>query len=101
MRMLLTVTMPHEPFNTLVRKKKAGEILGRILEEIKPEAAYFTELDGTRGAVLVINVADASRVPSFAEPFFLNFNADCRFRLVMSPEELGRAGLDAIADKWA
>jgi hypothetical protein len=98
--MLLTVTMPHEPFNTLVRKKKAGEILKRILEEIKPEASYFTEQDGTRGAVLVINVPDPSRVPSFAEPFFLNFNADCRFRVVMSPEDLGRSGLDAIADKW-
>jgi hypothetical protein len=98
--MLLTVTMPHEPFNTLVRKKKAGEILKRILEEIKPESAYFTEQDGTRGAVLVVNVPDPSRVPSFAEPFFLNFNADCRFRVVMSPEDLGRSGLDAIADKW-
>jgi hypothetical protein len=101
MRMLLTVTMPHEPFNTLVRKKKAGEILGSILQEIKPEAAYFTEQDGMRGAVLVIDVADPSRVPSIAEPFFLNFNADCRFRIVMNPDELGRAGLDAIADKWA
>jgi len=101
MRMLLTVTMPHEPFNTLVRKKKAGEILKRILQEIKPEAAYFTEQDGTRGAVLVVDVADPSRVPSIAEPFFLNFNADCRFRIVMNPDELGRAGLDAIADKWS
>jgi hypothetical protein len=101
MRMLLTVTMPHEPFNTLVRKKKAGEILKRILQEIKPEAAYFTEQDGTRGAVLVVDVADPSRVPSIAEPFFLNFNADCRFRVVMNPDELGRANLDAIADKWS
>ena|SRR5262252_368196 len=101
MKMLLTVTMPHEPFNTLVRKKKVGEILHRILEEIKPEASYFTEQDGTRCAIFVVNVADPSRVPSIAEPFFLNFNADCRFRIVMSPEELGRAGLDGIADKWA
>jgi hypothetical protein len=100
MRMLLTVTMPHEPFNTLVRNKKAGKLIERILQEIKPEAAYFTEQDGTRGAILVVNVADPSKVPSIAEPFFLNFNADCRFRLVMSPEELGRAGLDDIATKW-
>jgi len=101
MRMLLTVTMPHEPFNTLVREKKAGPILQRILEEIKPEAAYFTEQDGARGAVLVIEVAEPSQVPSFAEPFFLNFNADCRFRIVMSPEDLARAGLDALGEKWA
>jgi hypothetical protein len=40
-------------------------------------------------------------VPSFAEPFFLNFNADCRFRIVMSPEDLGRAGLEELGKKWA
>jgi hypothetical protein len=92
--------MPHEPFNTLARNKKAGKILERILQEIKPEAAYFTEQDGTRGAILIVNVADPSKVPSMAEPFFLNFNADCRFRIVMSPEELGKAGLDDLAKKW-
>src|SRR5690242_19605351 len=100
MRMLLTVTFPHEPFNGLVREKKAGPILRRIMEELRPEAAYFTEQDGTRGAVLVIDVAEPSRVPSFAEPFFLNFNADCRFRIAMTPEDLGKAGLDGLADKW-
>ena len=100
MRMLLNVTIPHEPFNTLVREKKAGAIIGRILEELKPEAVYFTEENGTRGAVFVIDVAEPSRVPSYAEPFFLNFNADCRFRIVMSPEDLGRAGLDNLGEQW-
>ena len=33
MRMLLTVEMPHEPFNELVRNGTAGQIIGRILEE--------------------------------------------------------------------
>ena len=100
MRMLLNVTMPHEPFNTLVRKKKAGKLLEQILQEIKPEAAYFTEENGMRGAILVVNVADPSRVPSFAEPFFLNFNADCRFRIVMSAEELSKSGIEELGEKW-
>ena len=39
MRMLLTVEFPHEPFNSHVRSGKAGEILDRILESIKPESA--------------------------------------------------------------
>ena len=101
MRMLLTVEMPHEPFNTLVRKGKVGEILRSILEEIQPEVVYFTEQDGKRGAVLVIDVKEPSRVPSFAEPFFLNFNADCRFRIAMSPEDLAAAGLEELGKKWA
>jgi hypothetical protein len=98
--MLLTVTIPHEPFNTLVREKKAAAILGRILEALKPEAVYFTEENGTRAAVLVIDVAEPSRVPSFAEPFFLAFNADCRFHIVMSPDDLRRAGIEAIGEQW-
>ena len=101
MRMLLNVRMPHEPFNTLVRQGKAGAALGRILDDIKPEAAYFTEQDGKRGAMLIVEVKDPSRVPSLAEPFFLQFNADCSFHIVMSPDDLKKAGLDELGKKWA
>ena len=101
MKMLLTVEIPHEPFNSLVRSGQAGGILGNILETIRPEAAYFTELDGTRGGVFVIDVQNASDVPSFAEPFFLNFEANCKFRILMSPQDLQNAGLEALGKKWA
>lgn len=100
MKMLLTVEIPHEPFNSLVRSGKAGEILSHILESIQPEAAYFTEQDGTRGGVFVIDVREASDVPRFAEPFFLNFQANCKFRILMSPDDLQKAGLDALGKKW-
>ena len=100
MRMMLTASIPHEPFNTLVRENKAGQIIGKILEELKPEAVYFMEQHGTRCAVLIIDVAEPSRIPFFAEPFFLNFNADCRFRPVMTPADLGQAGLDDLGKKW-
>ena len=101
MRMLLNVRMPHEPFNTLVRKGKAGAILGRILDDIKPEAVYFSEQDGKRGGTFLVDVKDPSRIPAIAEPFFLQFNADCHFHIVMSPEDLKKAGLDELGKKWA
>jgi hypothetical protein len=100
MKMLMTVRFPHEPFNTLVREGTAGELLRRILDELEPESIYFTEQKGRRGAVAIFNVEDSSKIPFFAEPFFLNFNADCRFRIAMSPEDLGRAGLDELGKKW-
>jgi hypothetical protein len=68
---------------------------------VKPEGVYFTEDDGHRGAVLVVNVEKPSQVPSLAEPWFLSFNADCRFRIVMSPDDLEAAGLAEIGKKWA
>ncbi len=101
MRVLLTATLPIEPFNTAVRNGTAGETLSRILEDSKPEAVYFTELDGHRTAILVINLERASQIPAFAEPWFLSFNANCQFRIVMSPDDLAQGGLDSLGKKWA
>ena len=100
MRMLMNVRIPHEPFNTLVKEGTAGEIIGRILNDLKPESIYFTEQGGNRGAIAVIDVEDPSQVPSFSEPFFLNFNAECEFRIAMSLEDIGNAGLDVLGKKW-
>jgi hypothetical protein len=100
MRMLLNVRMPVEPFNTLVRQGKVGAILGRIIEDIQPEAVYFSERDGKRGAILIIDIKEPSRIPSFTEPFFLNFNAECHFSIVMSLDDLKKAGLEELGKKW-
>jgi hypothetical protein len=75
--------------------------MGRILDDIKPEAVYFTEQDGKRAGILIVDVKEPSRVPSIAEPFFLHFNADCHFQIVMSSEDLKKAGLEELGKKWA
>ncbi|RKF50719.1 panthothenate synthetase [Paraburkholderia fungorum] len=100
MRMLLNVRIPHEPFNTLVREGTAGAVIGKILEELKPEAAYFTNQDGARGAVLVVNLEDPSGIPALAEPWFLQFNADIELRVAMVAEDLMKANLDNLGAKW-
>ena len=94
MRILLNVNLPHAEFNAAVRDGTAGSKLNRILEAIKPEAVYFTEQHGHRGAVLIVDLADPSKIPSLAEPWFLTFNADVEFRVAMTPDDLKRAGLD-------
>jgi hypothetical protein len=101
MRMLLDVRIPHETFNAAVRDGSIGAKLKAILEATKPEAVYFTERDGHRGAIMIVNLDDASKIPTFAEPWFLTFNADVEFRVAMTPEDLARAGLDALGKKWA
>jgi len=101
MRMLLDVTIPHEPFNSLVRQGVAGKKIGEVLDAIKPEAVYFTSHDGKRGAIMVVDVADASKIPALAEPLFLAFNAEVTLRIAMTPDDLKKSGLDAIGKKWA
>jgi hypothetical protein len=99
--MLLHVKVPHEPFNSAVKDGSAGTKMQRILQEQKPEAVYFTEYQGHRGAILIINLDNPSKVPAFAEPWFLTFNADCEFHIVMLPEDLEKAGLDGLGKKWS
>jgi len=101
MRMLLQVKVPHKEFNAAVKDGSAGMKLKKILDDIKPEAVYFTEMDGTRGAILIVDVADPSKVPALAEPWFLTFNADVQFRIVMTPADLEKAGLDQLGKRWA
>jgi hypothetical protein len=101
MKMLAFIKFPHEPFNSLVKNGRVGEIMGKIVEELRPESIYFTELNGSRGAVALFEVENSSRIPYFAEPFFLNFDADCKFRIAMSPEDLRKAGLKELGKKWS
>ena len=101
MRMMIDFDLPLEPFNSLVKKGTAGQQIEKVMGDIKPEAVYFSERDGRRGGIMIVDVADPSRVPSIAEPLFLAFNAAVRFHVVMSPEDLARAGLDELGKKYA
>jgi hypothetical protein len=101
MRIMMNVKMPHAEFNKAVRDGSAGKKLGKILDELRPESAYFTDSDGMRSAVLVVELDDASKIPALAEPWFLTFNADVQIRVVMTAADLQKSGLDAIGKKWA
>ena len=101
MRVILNVTMPHDVFNAAVRDGTAGKKLKKILDELKPEAAYFTDHHGKRGAVVVLDLKDASKIPAVAEPWFLLFNADVEIKVAMTPKDLAKAGLAKIGKKWA
>jgi len=100
MRMLMIAKNAPAKFNAGVRDGSSGKKLMKILEELKPEAAYFTEIEGKRTTVLVIDLKDASEIPMYAEPFFLSFESEVEFHPVMTPEDLGRAGLDELGKKW-
>ena len=101
MRMLMKVTMPLAKFNQAVSDGTVGAKMKRILGDLKPEAAYFTDFDGHRCAILIVQMNDTSQVPAIAEPWFLTFNADCHLHPVMVPQDLAKADLAALGKKWA
>ena len=91
MRVLIKVSVPTDVGNAKAKDGSLGGDIQRILEEQKPEAAYFIEEDGKRTAVIVVNMTDSSEIPKIAEPWFLAFNARVEFHPAMAPEDLAKA----------
>lgn len=94
MRILMRVTLPVETANALARKGKLGKTIGAILEDIKPECAYFGDSDGKRTGFIVVNLDGMHQIPKIAEPWFLAFNAGVELTPVMIPADLEKAGRD-------
>lgn len=89
MRMMLHVVIPVKTGNAAVREGKLGATIQRILGDLKPEAAYFTETNGSRSGYIFFDMKDGSQLPAIAEPWFLAFNATLTVKPAMTPQDLG------------
>lgn len=88
MRMLLKATIPVESGNAAVANGTLGKTIQKILAELKPEAAYFTEDLGERTGWIFFDMQKSSDLPAVAEPWFLAFNAKVTVRPAMTPQDL-------------
>lgn len=91
MRFLFKISFPVEAGNAAA-KKDGFRAIERILEQQKPEAAYFLSDGGKRTGILIMHMDDASQLAAIAEPWFLALNASIEVTPVMLPEDLGKAG---------
>jgi hypothetical protein len=96
MRILLTFSIQPEKGDALIKEGRIGETMESILEELQPEAAYFTDVEGTRGGFLVVNMEDASQIPAMTEPLLLGVGATIHMQPVMTPEDLRGAAGEAL-----
>ena len=99
MRTLITVSIPSDAGNTAVQSGELPKIMGEALERLKPEAAYFSTINGrAHGPHGLRHDRISSDMPSIAEPFFSGFNAAVTLSPVMNGRRL-KAGLQKIQPK--
>ncbi len=92
MRVLLKATLPVETSNETIRSGNMSKVIQSILEDQKPEAAYFLASDGKRCAYVFLDMQDPSQIPAIAEPWFLAFNAHVEVTPAMNAQDLAKAG---------
>jgi hypothetical protein len=68
MRFMITCRIPVEKGNELVKNGTLGPTVQSIMEDLKPEAAYFVDVDGARGAHIVVDMEEASQIPPWWNP---------------------------------
>jgi hypothetical protein len=91
MRFMLTYRISPEKGNALAREENLRQTVQAIVEQINPEAAYFTPMEGARGGYLVVNLDDASQIAAMAEPLFIGLDATVQIHPVMTGEDLDKA----------
>ena len=95
MRVMAKISLPVEVANQAIRDHRLGSIMQRAAERWKPEAMYFTTFEGTRTAYMVFDMPDPSDLPPFAEPFFMELNADVQVAPAMNGADLEK-GLSQV-----
>ncbi len=98
MRMMLRWTVPVERGNETIKDGTLSQTIESLIDELKPEAAYFWPENGERGGMMVFDMADPSQIPQIAEPLFLNVDAAVDFAPVMNADDLKKA-LEIVAAK--
>jgi hypothetical protein len=94
--MMLKFSMENEAANQAIKSGQLTKVMMKLMEMVKPEAAYFGLSDGLRTGYVFFDLVENSDVPMIAEPLFMELGAELEIQPVMTPQEV-QIGLEKAA----
>ena len=88
MRFKITFELPIDVGNALEKDPKGGELLGKWLEQLKPEAGYMS-CGGRRRGIIITNADSEEELAMKLLPFWHTFKTYVEVEPVLTLEEFG------------
>lgn len=103
MRYMVKFTIPLDKGNELVKSGKISKNFQSLMEDFKPEAAYFFPDEGQRSGFMVIDITGSPDFVKVVESFWFGLHATVSVTPVVNGEDLakGIAGIEGIVKRYA
>lgn len=90
MRLMLKFTIPVEKGNAAEKDGSLAAAIDALIEQVRPEAAYFTLEQGKRAGIVIFEESDQARLTTINEPLFAKLDAAIEIMPVLSADDLRR-----------
>src|SRR5271165_5361858 len=87
MRMMLRVLVDATKGSEALKSGAAQKAIGDFIEKFKPEATYFTEVNGERASFFVFDMKGSHQMPEIAEAMF-DLGGRVHLAPCMTPDDL-------------
>ena len=91
MRVLVRAMIPTAAGNKVVKDPNFLKTIEDYTKKFNCEASYFTEVNGNRTMVFVLDLPNTEMIPEIAEPLFQKFEANVEIHPAMNLEDLKKA----------
>ncbi|WP_327132201.1 hypothetical protein OG311_14825 [Streptomyces sp. NBC_01343] len=90
MRVMLRAHIDTQAGNEATRAGTMPRAMKKLMEKVKPEAAYFGPSEGVRSCWIVFDMQDSAEMPALLEGLFMELNAEIEISPVMNAEDLAK-----------
>jgi hypothetical protein len=91
MRVLVRAIIPTVAGNKMVKDPNFLKNLEDYIQKFNCEATYFTDVNGNRTMVFVLDLPSPNMIPDIVEPLFQGFDANVEIHPAMNLDDLKKA----------